>query len=291
MSIGLDELSPEHLKKENIKDNQDDDQAPVIGETAPVIQPLSDDAKPAVDGFQLPTGYLDGNGEVHTDVVLSELSGEDEDLLTARKMSMPLRMQKIMENRIESIGSYRKGCPDWSNIVRSLVATDRVFLMIKIRIISLGHLFSFKSKCTDEDCGNYSSQTVSLNDFNIKGLPDPTKRAWSGTLPNSKFTYSAKVQTGREESKIDKIKNQKDLLSLAMMARLTELNDKSPVTLDMLKRLGFADRQFLRDEFQKHEGDIDNDVDVECPHCGYEYKTTIDIGDVSFFFPSATSKH
>jgi hypothetical protein len=36
---------------------------------------------------------------------------------------------------------------------------------------------------------------------------------------------------------------------------------------------------------KKSEGSIDNEVEMGCPHCKHEFKTEIDIGNPSFFFP------
>lgn len=260
------------------------------GAAIPDQQVTSDDAISSKSSCELPTGYLDEDGGLHKTAFLKEITGEEEDILTSKKMPVHLRFQKILENCVTQIGPFKQTDKNWTKIIKSLVSTDRTFLVIEIRKVSLGSGFAFKVKCPEEDCGVIASQTVSLSDFKFMGMKDPTQRVWKGTLPKSKLSYTARVQTGVEEEKVSRLgpEQQKDLMSLAMMARIIELGGKQPVTLDMLKRLGLQDRQHLRDDFKAHEGDIDDDVEVPCPSCGVEFKTSIEIGHPSFFFPSVT---
>jgi hypothetical protein len=115
------------------------------------------------------------------------------------------------------------------------------------------------------------------------------KRVWSGVLPKSGKTFTARVQTGAEEDRIAKMAGDiKDTLSMLILSRLVSLGDSSPVTIDEVKALGLMDRKYLRDEFKSHEGDLDNEVDVTCPVCKNEFKTDINVGTSDFFFPTAT---
>lgn len=260
----------------------------VEGREAPVLQPLQDGAKSVFDGFELPTGYLDENNQNHRSVIVREITGVEEDIMASRKMPIHMRMNKLIENCVLSIGSFKQSMMGWDRVIKSLTASDRLFLILKIRTVSLGALFSFKTQC--ESCEKYSQQTVSLDDFVVSGIPNPMMRVWKGTLPRSGWTYTAKVQTGFDEDTLAKNKDESNLMTLAMMARLVELNGKQPVQMSDLKSMSLADRQYLREDFEKHEGDIDNEIDIACPHCGHEFKGSVEIASPNFFFPSGTSK-
>lgn len=250
-------------------------------------QILPDEATAPFGAYQLPTGYLDEAGVLHRDVVVREITGVEEDLLGSRKMPIHVRMEKIIQNCTESIGTLsEKNSANWSRIIKGLPVSDRLFLLLKIRTVSIGAPFKFKTQCTS--CGEVSDQVVSLDDFKISGLPDPSVRHWKGVLPRSKKPYTAKVQTGFEEEKIASLSTSEDMLTLAIIARLVDFDGEQPVKLASIKHLTMADRDYLRNDFKSHEGNVDNEVDVVCPKCDVEFKTAIDIGTPSFFFPSVT---
>ena len=276
----MSDLNLDAIKEASVHDGAD----------SPVVQHLSDEAKSSLGDCELPTGYLDETGTLFKDAMLREITGEEEDILTSKKMHVQMKMNKILENCVLSIGPHRQGSSEWSRILKSLTASDRLYLILKIRIVSLGAMFSFKVKCTSEECGKHSNQTVSLEEFMVRGLPNPKQRTWAGKLPRSGFEYHARVQSGFEEDVLSRQKDTESLMTMALAVRMVDLNGKAPVDLKTLKQLGVADRQYLRDDFEKHEGAIENEVDVMCPHCMHEFKVPIDIGDPSFFFPSSMRK-
>lgn len=251
---------------------------------------LPDSAKSPEGSCTLPTGYLDEAGVLHTTAVVKELTGEEEDILMSKRLPAHLKMQRVMENCVLSIGSHSAGeDSNWTDVLQSLTVTDRLFLIIQIRMTSLGNAYTFKTKCPNQQCNHLQEKVVDLAEFVINGMPDPDKRVWTGTLPKSKLTYRAKIQTGADEEKLFKAETAtKDTVTLAMLARMQELDGKMPVTLGMLKKLGAEDRNHLRSEFKKHEGKLDNVVDVTCNDCAQEFKTAIDVAQESFFFLSAT---
>lgn len=249
--------------------------------------PMPDSATSAHGAYELPTGYLDADGVLHTTLHVREMTGDEEDVLASKRMQAHAKIQRILEACVTQIGTVtREGNSDWSKILRDLTATDRLFAVIKIRETTLGSAYTFKSKCPA--CNDVHEQAVSLSDFRLKPPKDPRVRTWTGKLPKSGMAYVAKVQTGADEAKLAKIEDSKDLMSLGMMARVVSLGGKQPVTLGMVKALSLADRAHLRKDFDEHEADVENKADVECPECGNEYQTRIEVGDAGFFFPSAT---
>lgn len=264
-------------------------QAPIdTAQTAvQTLTALPDAAKSSQGAFELPTGYLDAEGTLHTTLHVREMTGDEEDILASKRMQAHAKVQKILEACVTQVGTVtREGNSDWSKVLRDLTATDRLFAVIKIREVTLGSAYTFKSKCPA--CSDVHEQAVSLSDFKVTPPKDPRARTWTGTLPKSGLSYTAKVQTGGDEAKLAKVEESKDLMSLGMMARVVSLGGKQPVTLGMVKNLSLADRAHLRRDFDAHEADIENKADVECPECGNEYETRIEVGDPNFFFPSAT---
>lgn len=264
------------------------DEIPAGAALPTMTQPLSDEAKPTVEGEELPTGYLDADGQIHKEAWVREMTGEEEDILTARKVKIHQRMNQILEKCVTQIGSFRQADANWPNVIKGLTVSDRLFLMIKIRTVSLGHLFSFKVKCTDDVCGKMSEQTVDLNEFKISGMPNPAERVFEIDLPKSKKKAKLKIQTGADEARVANFVNMQNPMTIITMSRLVELDGKNKISIDDVKKLPSMDMDAIRKAVKEHEGDIDNEIDVSCPHCGNEFKTDINVGSPTFFFPSAT---
>ena len=244
---------------------------------------MSDNTDPgssSVTGFELPTGYLDDEGVLHKSIVITEMTCVEEDILTAKRMNHIQKIGKILENCIQSIGTVQKGDPSWLKAVRSLTASDRMASLIAIRVLSLGDSFSFKVKCPH--CEKESNQTASLSEFKISGLPNPYERAWKGILPRSKKGYECKILTGLDEDK--NAVDAPDPMTQLILSRLISLAGKKP-SIEDVKKLSSMDRNHLRLEVRSKEGEIDNEIEIECPHCQEEFKSELSIGNASFFFP------
>lgn len=245
-------------------------------------QPMQESAKSSYASVSLPSGYIDDEGEVHKEAYLKEMTGVEEDLLATRKMPIRARLSKIIENCTMQIGPYKNSITKWPNVIKSLTIGDQLFLLLHIRIQSLGPIFS--AKCICPFCENKSMQNVDLNDF-VFGAVKDNKRTYEGVLPRSGKKFLAKVMTGYDEEKVAKYKD-KDPISLVTTARLLELDGKKPVNLEMVRSLGIADRQYLRKQFTEHEGDLDNSIEYTCSACSEEAKHEVSIASVGFFFPS-----
>lgn len=251
-----------------------------------------DNVDPATSSYSsatLPTGLVDDEGKLHTQVVLREMTGEEEDILASRRMPVTQKLQTILERCVLSIGDIQQANPNWGRYMKSLVSGDRLFLLIQTRIASLGSDLSFDIECPNEACKHKSSQTVSLHDFKVQGMTDPKARQWEGVLPKSKKKYKLRVLTANEEERVSKLSAMEDSGSQVLLSRLAELDGSKNVTLEQVKSLPMMDRQYLRADITKHEGVIDNKVEITCPKCGTDFSTEIDIGNAHFFFPAATS--
>lgn len=246
-----------------------------------------ENAQTSVDGFDLPSGYLDEDGNVHKYIMMREITGEEEDILASRKMLIHKRLQMILERCTEGFGNLHKS--DISKAIKKLPIVDRLLMLIKLRAISLGEMYSFETTCPQAACQMKSRMSVNLNEIEARGILDPKKRHFEVTLPKSKLKVRWAIMDGTGEDKLAGMQQSKDSASLMILGRLLEIGTEPP-TIDKIKSLPMADRDFLRGEFQQHEGSLDDKIEIDCPFCGEHYETEIDIGQPSFFFPAGTSK-
>jgi hypothetical protein len=246
-------------------------------------------AKPSVDSFVLPCGYLDTEGKLHTDVTVREMTGREEEILAARNMSVTKKFNKIISNCLTSVGTFT-GEKDIEKIVLSLPQGDRLFLLLAVRRVSLGDDMPFVTVCPDSDCKKKSQLEVDLSELTIKKMPNPLVRQYEDVLPKTKKTIRMKVLDGYGEEMLAKAAQaNKDNISTAILARVESIDGKAASLEDILT-LPMMDRNHLRDLWQDYEGGIDTDIEVTCPNCNLDYSTSVDLGSPGFFNPSGTLK-
>ena len=129
---------------------------------------------------------------------------------------------------------------------------------------------------------------MDLSEFESKPMPNPEIRNYDLTLPKAKHKVRMKVLTGRGEEAISTAAQKgKDVISTAILARIESINDK-PATINDLKELPLADRNFLRSSWEENEGGVDTSMQLTCASCNHDYETELDISQPGFFNPSAT---
>lgn len=251
-----------------------------------MLDPKLEQPQSSIDGFELPCGFLDEEGGLHTDVIVREMTGEEEEILAAKNIPNGKKYNRVLARCTNQIGDFSEQ-HDISRIVQDLTQGDRVYLLFAIRRASLGDEMPFTTKCPQ--CDTESQMTIDLKDLEIKKMPDPLIRTYSTKLPSGK-NAQMKVLVGRGEDMIAKaFKKGVDVISTAILARLAEL-DGEPPSIKGLKKLSLKDRNHLKNIWEDHEGGVDTAVEIECPSCENEYEADIGIGDEGFFNPSAALK-
>ena len=272
-------------------DNEMTEETTTTAEMAPekgatIIQNQIQDAQSSIAVYELPCGYLDEEGTLHTEVVVREITGFEEDMLANPKIRPAKKINELVCRCVERIGTVTdRG--KVAGITKALTVGDRLFLIFGIRRVTIGDKYQFESKCPH--CNHVGDQAIDLSELEIKKMESPYKRIYDVTLPSG-ATARFKPMTGVEEEKLERVNKKKtDTLSLSLLMRLELLNDEPP-SLPKVKALGMRDRIFLRDEFQRVEGGLDTEIEFTCDNCFEEYKQDLDVGQASFFFPSATRK-
>ena len=272
------------------------------------------DAKSSVLLFKLPGGVWDGK-ELHTSVQVDELDGEDEDILVNDASLYPLRLNAILGRKVKQIGTIVDEATIKA-IVPKLSALDRAAILICIRRVTHGDIISgMEVKCSACDTMFKASPDLSSITY-IRPLK-PDQNEWEFKLPKASAKAGRDVIVrwrtfnGEMEQRIAQVSKQignKDALTWRIMGRLVSIDGKDmglkdehfgtdgkikqdKVLVDLfraVKLMSQADRNSLRHEFRRVEGDIDLSVSGKCsnPSCpSPDQKFTLDITDINFFFP------
>lgn len=265
------------------------------GEDAIVVAPTKGhvmDVASSTLAVELPCGYVDAAGAVHRELVVAEMSGEEEDLL-AGKGPVLQRLNQIILNCTRRLGAV-EGRAALSPAISSLTAADRMVAFLALRRVSLGDFYEVKVKCPASECKEDVRYTLNLAEVEIRAMADPTKREFVSPLA-SKRTVKWHIMTSTDEEWLsERGKKRENVLSLALLARVDSIDGVAldrekkgyAAALAVVKALPLADRNEIRREFEKYEGHVDTKVEFKCPSCGFEWKDELNIGQPSFFFPS-----
>lgn len=241
----------------------------------------------------LPCGYIDDQGVVHRDLVVVEMTGYEEDLLAGKGATLP-RLNQIIANCAKRIGAIEDRAAI-GRAVSSMTASDRMVAFLAIRRVSLGDFYDVKVQCPNPDCREEVRYALNLADVEIHAMEDPLLRTFEHTLASGRVVNWHIMSSTDEEWLTTKTKKKEDVLSLGIMARVDALNGV-PINREkdlrgamaLLKALPTRDRNEIRALFEKYEGHVDTNVDFSCPSCQHEWKAELNLGQPSFFFPSAS---
>lgn len=249
---------------------------------AEVVQLQMEEPKATVGIYELPRGYLDGDGNLHTEVVVHEITGYEEDMLAAPKVPAAKKMNELLVRCVDRIGTITDR-ERLTEAVTNLGVGDRVYLLFAIRRTSLGDTYPFEETCPN--CGEKKLFTIDLSEMEVKHGAEPATRVFDLTLPTKK-TVRFHPMTGADESKMLKLASKgADTLSLAMAMRIDMLNGKPPALQDV-KALTLRDRNAFRAAYEAVEGGVETTMEVECPGCEHVFERDVEVGDVGFFFPT-----
>lgn len=274
------------------------------------------DPKSSMGIFSLPRGVV-FEGELLREVEIEELDGEDEDILVSDATPYPMRLNHILSRKIRRIGAVT----DPSTIKRiapMMSVLDRATTLICIRRVTHGDIM-VGLEVTCPACKVKMKSNPDLSSVTIYRPIDPMELEWDFKLQRASRKAGEDVMArwhvydGHRELRLSRVTKQigdKDMLTWRIMGRLMsyggekmELSDdhftndgkiKQSKELGkmfrVVKLMSQADRNALRNEFRRVEGDLDLTVDTECsnslcPGEGASFQYMIDISDPNFFFP------
>jgi hypothetical protein len=249
------------------------------------------DARSGTVSGSLPCGVLSKEGELYNTFVVHEMTGMEEDILTGKGAVMP-RLNKILTNCTDAVGDLSDK-DTVARLVKALTAVDRMVMLIGVRRASLGDKYPLHIQCPDcDEKGKYEIDLAYLEQVPMK---EPKVRKREDTIASGK-TIHWHIMSGYDEewlqSQIKRLKN-KDMLTLAMLARVDKIDDyevnrvdKLGEGLTALKKFTLRERNEVRELFKEHEGSIDTEITHECPQCSKEFSADLDVGQPGFFFPA-----
>lgn len=231
--------------------------------------------------IKLPVGYI-GNGTKSDEVEIRAMTGREEDIFSDDKLPMTVRLNAIIVNCIERLGTMTD-----KKVIESMIpklsVEDQTAILVALRAISVSNVYTYTDECPS--CGAVIEFKLDLNTLNIQPGKAKETPVVDVTLPSGR---KAKIRAMLIEDavKVENLRLQGDeTISVVIWVRLVELDGKPNPTLDDVKGLLYADRLYLREMFDTLEGGIESEFASKCQACGKIFMSYLNIARVEFLSP------
>ena len=117
----------------------------------------------------------------------------DQKFLSGSTMTAGAAIQQLLQRTIESPEEFD---------VKKLTLPDTLFLLFKLRILSYGNMYTFKTRCPE--CGERISVTLDLSELPVEFLEEGFAETLVAKLPHRGDKVYTKLLTNQDIDEIDK---------------------------------------------------------------------------------------
>lgn len=238
----------------------------------------------------LPIGFTDQDGNLQRTVVLRKMTGREEAILADRRNQRNggRLVTELLHNCVVRLGDLTQV---GTSTIAALYSADRNFLLIKLRSITFGPELQAEYTCSS--CGESIKQVEDLDELPVRVLgenespEDIRVELGDGSIDREGQVHTAltlRLPTGADEEAVaSQMRQNASLGKNALLARcLKSLGDMPVHRLEalgpkILADLTMTDRRLIDRALNQGAPGVDLVRDIECPHCGHEFKSTVDL--------------
>lgn len=210
-------------------------------------------------------------------IELREMTGAEEELLTNQKLIRSGdAVNQVLRNCILRIGENE--AVSMTDIL-DMLSGDRLFVLVKLRQISLGDEVELELACSNAACRAKNQAVINLDDLSV--TPYGEDREFTFALPASGKKVRFVYLDGHMEKRLAQM--QEPSISAAMMIRILDIDGSAP-SKKALNEMSMRDRSALRQEMLRVEAGIDTAIELDCESCGTRIRTRLE-AEPSFLFP------
>jgi len=222
--------------------------------------------------FKLPSG---------PEIEILEMTGVEEELLTNQRLIRSGdAVNQVLANCIVRLGDNESVS---SKDVLDMLSGDRLFVLVKLRQVSLGDEVELELTCPNTACRAKDQVTVNLDDLPV--TPYGEEREFVLTLPVSGSKVRFVHLDGHKEKRLAQM--QEPSISTAMMVRIVDIDGNAP-SKKALNEMSMRDRSALRAEMLRVDAGIDTTIECDCESCGTRIHTRLE-AEPAFLFPGVRS--
>jgi hypothetical protein len=205
------------------------------------------------------------------------MTGAEEELLTNQKLIRSGdAVNQVLANCVLRIGESNDII---TKHVLDMLSGDRLFVLVKLRQISLGDDIELELSCPNAACRAKNRATVNLDDLTVTPYPD--EREFVFVLPSSGAKVRFCYLDGHKEKRLAQM--QEPSISAAMLIRILDI-DGNPPSKKALAEMSMRDRSALRTEMLRVDAGVDTTIECDCDSCGSRIRTRLE-AEPSFLFP------
>lgn len=244
------------------------------------------------DTITLPVGIIK-DGQRHRTVVIEELCGIDDHLITDKKTSgnTALAITRVLCRAIQEVEGLlaRKQNPEKlfdRSLGRAMFQLDRDFVISRIFMLAGNNETEMAGKCPR--CDRIHSEVAYLSDIEVSswpvdkapelefelgvGFPEAVKG--KATVYHKKGTL--RFPTGRDQEEACKIANEAAMIDAMLAACITSVGTLGRIDQEQAKRLKTRDRNYLMQLIQDELPGMRQGKMITCT-CGREVSMRVDL--------------
>jgi len=205
------------------------------------------------------------------------MTGAEEELLTNQRLIRSGdAVNQVLANCTLRIGEDEEIGP---KLVMDMLSGDRLFILVKLRQVSLGDEVELDLVCPSAACRAKNRVTVNLDDLPV--TPYGEEREFVFGLPASGSKVRFVYLDGHKEKRLAQM--EEPSISAAMMIRILDIDGTAP-SKKALAEMSLRDRSVLRQEMLRVDAGIDTSIESDCDSCGTRIRTRLE-AEPSFLFP------
>lgn len=229
--------------------------------------------------------FYDGdNGPANGVVAIRPMTGEEEQILATPRFV----------RKGQAINMIFSKCLKEDFRPENLLTVDRTYLLIYLRGISYSPEYDVEVKCPE--CEKKFGTTLDLNSLYVESCPDDFGPTLTDVLPTSKYKFSYRLSTGKDEQEIQDYRDRRikmfgdasadDTLThrtAQLLVDIEGLAEKRELQT-LIKSLPISDVAHIRNCVNEPPFGVDTDVEIVCPSCLHEFSVDLPL-EANFFFP------
>lgn len=245
----------------------------------------------------LPVGYVaNGNGELHREVTLRKMTGNEEALLSDPKLrnNGGRLITSLLASCVVEMDGVERVSPA---AIRRLFSADRNYLLLQLRRLTFGDEMEAHYRCTR--CHGVTAVIEDLSELEIKRVEDGSEDDLEFRVavkdgyrdPDGKWQHDFVfgLPSGEDEEAAGSRKDnnpsrQRDAMLARCLKQVGDMESRRIQTMGIriLAELSMSDRRMIQRSLDEYAPGPDLIRSVVCDHCGEDFRASL---DMSHFFP------